>query len=1070
MSITRDTGSSFPVTLGFTDAFMVPATSAAFSTSASVCLIVVCVAWRNNTASASPHTVAWNTATPAGASAFTQVKAISAAAGNIASSIWTATTTSPLTNVHVDTSVSVGDSQDCASITIDALTGAQSTIGASSSATSDAVAINRALTVTGVVAGSWLYVALSSDGAVALTTVASTTTLLETLEVANGMNGDVGVNTSGTSGSISVGWTGTQAFNAMVAVEIKAISIPTYIAPQYPDFPARKPPQLSSAIQAGSFFFGGTSALDTTLKINVGPSSYLLTPTFTPTAAVVFVPSVFPDAPPRGPAQLPVHNQQFLAYVDSTITFDPASGFPYPTYPDFASRAPTRLPEADQQFIAYTPAINSWGLDFGRPWSPVYPDSVRGLTFPVQEQQFTAYVPAINRWGLDFGKQATVVYPDAVRGLTYPTPDQQFLAQTAVVLLFNPVYPDSVRGLTFPTHEQQFTAYVPAINRWGLDNGQWYPIYPDFAGRATPSLPVADQQALAYVPAINRWGLDFGRPWSPVYPDSVRGLTFPVTNQQYSSFLDWQPFVGVFNPSNGFPYSVYPDIVRGPARLWEGNQQFIAYVPAINRWGIDGNQSPWDPTYPDFPGRKAPSVADFPALSWGNFTPPVFNPNTGFPYPTYPDFAGRNAPSLLVANQQFLAYTPAINRWGLDFGRPWSPVYPDSVRALTFPVQEQQFLAFLDRQPFLINPAAGYPYTTYPDSIYRPTFPVVAQQALAWSGFTPAPLQWYPTYPDFARASPRTIEYPYVAYTPAVNRWGLDFGRPWSPVYPDSVRSLTFPVQDQQFSAFVNSTVFFNPGNGYPYTTYPDYIYAKVSLAVTSQAFLAIVPPQEAIIRLAGAAILESIGLPWLPTYPSRIPPPLGILTADQQFLAWPVPQDAVVRLAGTSTLDVIKLLWSATYPDRILPQVSLPVTHQQFLAWPIPQESIIRLAGLAALESINNINRAAGLTTLTLEAIVRVAGLAALTAASEAVSRLAGNVILESMVTPRVAMLVQLDVLPFAIVVYSGEEQTAGSQQVNTRLSVKYGSYEPSLPATPNNSNSTVVADGIPPGIIKVK
>jgi hypothetical protein len=80
------------------------------------------------------------------------------------------------------------------------------------------------LTLTGVVAGSWLYVATGEEAGTTSTPVANTTEIREDLNVgADNSISIVGVNTTGTSGNISVGWSTASTYGQVAALEIKKL-------------------------------------------------------------------------------------------------------------------------------------------------------------------------------------------------------------------------------------------------------------------------------------------------------------------------------------------------------------------------------------------------------------------------------------------------------------------------------------------------------------------------------------------------------------------------------------------------------------------------------------------------------------------------------------------------------------------------------------------------------------------------------------------------------------------------------------------------------------------------------
>jgi hypothetical protein len=220
MAISRDGGSAFPIKVT-ANGTVGNVTSGTFSVTNSPALIVVTVARENFTGTnQTPFSIAWTGGTPANASVFTKQKEALAATNNGVAQVWTATTTGSLSSVSVDITAT-SSTQASLAVTIDALLGAQTTIGVFNTAVNTSSAPNN-ITLTGVTAGSYLYVANYDEGA-ALSPVGSTNEQQETVDVSTSRSA-VGDNTSGTSGNINVGWTGNTAFNGLAAVEILAVA------------------------------------------------------------------------------------------------------------------------------------------------------------------------------------------------------------------------------------------------------------------------------------------------------------------------------------------------------------------------------------------------------------------------------------------------------------------------------------------------------------------------------------------------------------------------------------------------------------------------------------------------------------------------------------------------------------------------------------------------------------------------------------------------------------------------------------------------------------------------------
>jgi hypothetical protein len=163
--------------------------------------------------------------------------------------------------------------------------------------------------------------------------------------------------------------------------------------------------------------------------------------------------------------------------------------------------------------------------------------------------------------------------------------------------------------------------------------------------------------------------------WTPVYPDRVPGRA-PLATAILTSFF----FAPTFDPATS-PRLQASEPVRSRPRVQEAG---AAYVPALNRWGLDGGQITWSPDFPDFPGRglntgpvaNRTCIAYVPAVArWG------IDGGQSPWRPAYPDFPGRGALQGCIANRVSIAYTPVLSRWGLDSGQtPWRPAFPDALQ------------------------------------------------------------------------------------------------------------------------------------------------------------------------------------------------------------------------------------------------------------------------------------------------------------------------------------------------------------------------------------------------------
>ena len=273
--------------------------------------------------------------------------------------------------------------------------------------------------------------------------------------------------------------------------------------------------------------------------------------------------------------------------------------------------------------------------------------------------------------------------------------------------------------------------------------------------------------------------------WQPRYPDLIDPLPgLPA------AILAGAFFFGAPPPAAPAPLlaeqPVYPERVRGPEPLTVSDLTTVAYAPAIDRWGVDGGQIPWKPTYPDqlLPAPDTNSwtghyahveqvVLPAPDLSWQPTFPgqllPALDANswTGayshvekvvLPasplswHPSFPDFPGAVAPDGNSWTGAF-AYTEQVTLPAPTLA--WQPSFP------------AQLLPALDANAwFGVRAVPVAPIVPYIQGLpWLPTYPdmlLPAPDVGSWSGsqvfqlqnVPPPELSWLPIFPDFARAIP----------------------------------------------------------------------------------------------------------------------------------------------------------------------------------------------------------------------------------------------------------------------------------------------------------------------------
>lgn len=405
----------------------------------------------------------------------------------------------------------------------------------------------------------------------------------------------------------------------------------------------------------------------------------------------------------------------------------------------------------------------------------------------------------------------------------------------------------------------------------------------------------------------------------------------------------------------------YPDSAPGVPKANPGPA--TAYSPATDRWGLDSGQSPWRGVFPE----RAPG----------------------------PQQSNAGPAS---------AYVPALDRWGVDNGKiPWHVVYPDRVPAAPRPNQGPAFTAgqaihgvegakgwdseFPDTVPGPRRPNVGPSFAAgqavhgvegggkgwgaqFPDrapSPARPTEGTVFAAGPARFGVEGGQFGWLGVYPEATpRRAPSLIEFPALAYVPAILRWGLD-GMPWLPVFPERVPGALRPNAGPFYAAPVGP-----PALPIWWPHFPDFARGSArspEFIATAQALLnfiaapaplgswypafpdfarAAAPRQQAgnhqaLLNLPTPAPLGS----WYPSFPdiaraaaraqNTDPGQLlrtltAVVSLDQWAprypdLIWvprrPTPVDPAFVNLGAATPPPRG--WAATYPDRTAPGVRMP-------------------------------------------------------------------------------------------------------------------------------------------------
>lgn len=225
MGIRRDIGASgsvFPITVGANSGTVGSQTTATFSTAEAATTIVVSVAMSNSIPTNWTSTaVAWSGATPAGASTFTVRSTQTSSAGNYRVSIWTANCTQTLSSQAVVVTVGATSTAACISVSVDALVGAMDT-GGLTSGTFWASAAIPTTTISPPILGSWIYVAAGTESATPLVNNGLTRVHINLSEATGPTNAAIGSVEPAPGTPVSAGWTPSQGFGAIAALEILA--------------------------------------------------------------------------------------------------------------------------------------------------------------------------------------------------------------------------------------------------------------------------------------------------------------------------------------------------------------------------------------------------------------------------------------------------------------------------------------------------------------------------------------------------------------------------------------------------------------------------------------------------------------------------------------------------------------------------------------------------------------------------------------------------------------------------------------------------------------------------------
>jgi hypothetical protein len=219
-AIARDGGASYPVAASNTGTINTISTGNLTTSTASTLVVCTVGVANGNGAVQSISSVAWASANGSCSSFARQDYHVVYSAGDVYDAgVWTSTCSSTFSGIAVTATAANSAALTSMGISCDALTGTggvgQRLDGAWSATLANSVV------VPSVTAGSWVYVAAANETISAMTPVANTTEIIDTAS-SYPVDVGIGVNTTGTSGDITVGWSTTVSYGVKAAVEILA--------------------------------------------------------------------------------------------------------------------------------------------------------------------------------------------------------------------------------------------------------------------------------------------------------------------------------------------------------------------------------------------------------------------------------------------------------------------------------------------------------------------------------------------------------------------------------------------------------------------------------------------------------------------------------------------------------------------------------------------------------------------------------------------------------------------------------------------------------------------------------
>lgn len=304
---------------------------------------------------------------------------------------------------------------------------------------------------------------------------------------------------------------------------------------------------------------------------------------------------------------------------------------------------------------------------------------------------------------------------------------------------FPVVYPDKIDRKTLATAALPFFFAVFAIPQWDVPANAWEGVYPARIDRKVER--AADQPSFYSPVGLEQWPVP-SLSWRGQYPDRIPPkVSLPAGEQQ---FLAYTPAIEQWAIPDGSWKGQYPDRIDRQKFLADEQRAFFfdpfPIVPVVTP---DFFQAIYPDRFPNAPWRDRTQLANVFAIEQWEVPPLSWEPH-------FPERARKNYLAPAEMPSHFLPY--GLEQWPVP-ALSWGPSYPDRVVKKYLLTAAQQHWAMGFGLPEWPVPALSW-NGSYPESARgrKPQQP----DSLAWSTFTPAEvavpeLSWEAVYADFAR-------------------------------------------------------------------------------------------------------------------------------------------------------------------------------------------------------------------------------------------------------------------------------------------------------------------------------